>query len=102
MAQVLPELRRVLDGDSVPEGLGEPGTCSTRHRRMVLLLVRTTSGRSSYHRQGRIGTYAIFWNHEVIQVGATLPALLRDDWIFPHLPRPGDRPRARDAGRRRC
>ena len=25
-----------------------------------------------YHRQGRIGTYAIVWNHEAIQAGATL------------------------------
>src|SRR4029079_18561556 len=35
-----------------------------------------------YHRQGRIGTYAIFWNHEAIQAGATF-ALDEDDWIFP-------------------
>ncbi|HST13774.1 MAG TPA: thiamine pyrophosphate-dependent enzyme [Gaiellaceae bacterium] len=51
------------------------------HRRMVLL--RTYDERSVvYHRQGRIGTYAIFWNHEAIQVGATF-ALDDDDWIFP-------------------
>src|SRR5437867_4224110 len=35
-----------------------------------------------YHRQGRIGTYAIFWNHEAIQAGATF-ALDDEDWIFP-------------------
>jgi pyruvate dehydrogenase E1 component alpha subunit len=35
-----------------------------------------------YHRQGRIGTYAIAWNHEAIQAGATF-ALSGDDWIFP-------------------
>jgi pyruvate dehydrogenase E1 component alpha subunit len=35
-----------------------------------------------YHRQGRIGTYAIAWNHEAIQAGATF-ALDDDDWIFP-------------------
>jgi pyruvate dehydrogenase E1 component alpha subunit len=35
-----------------------------------------------YHRQGRIGTYAIAWNHEAIQAGATF-ALGEDDWIFP-------------------
>src|ERR1043166_3373908 len=35
-----------------------------------------------YHRQGRIGTYAIAWNHEAIQAGATF-ALGDDDWIFP-------------------
>jgi pyruvate dehydrogenase E1 component alpha subunit len=35
-----------------------------------------------YHRQGRIGTYAIAWNHEAIQAGATF-ALGDEDWIFP-------------------
>src|SRR5512146_207385 len=51
------------------------------HRRMVLL--RTYDERSVvYHRQGRIGTYAIFWNHEAIQAGTTF-ALGADDWIFP-------------------
>jgi len=35
-----------------------------------------------YHRQGRLGTYAIAWNHEAIQAGATF-ALGEDDWIFP-------------------
>jgi len=51
------------------------------YRRMVLL--RTYDERSLvYHRQGRIGTYAIFWNHEAIQAGATF-ALSDDDWIFP-------------------
>jgi pyruvate dehydrogenase E1 component alpha subunit len=35
-----------------------------------------------YHRQGRIGTYAIFWNHEAMQAGATF-ALEERDWIFP-------------------
>jgi pyruvate dehydrogenase E1 component alpha subunit len=51
------------------------------HRRMVLL--RTYDERSVvYQRQGRIGTYAIFWNHEAIQAGATF-ALRDEDWIFP-------------------
>src|SRR5215468_4200126 len=51
------------------------------YRRMVLL--RTYDERSViYHRQGRIGTYAIFWNHEAIQAGATF-ALEDRDWIFP-------------------
>jgi pyruvate dehydrogenase E1 component alpha subunit len=51
------------------------------YRRMVYL--RTYDERSVvYHRQGRIGTYAIFWNHEAIQAGATF-ALTDDDWIFP-------------------
>src|SRR6059058_1837487 len=74
------ELRRVLDGDTVPDGLSERDLLEI-YRRMVLL--RTYDERSVvYHRQGRIGTYAIFWNHEAIQAGATF-ALSDDDWIFP-------------------
>jgi pyruvate dehydrogenase E1 component alpha subunit len=80
MAQVMPELRRVLDGDTVPDGLTESDLLEL-YRRMVLL--RTYDERSVvFHRQGRIGTYAIFWNHEAIQVGASY-ALTDDDWIFP-------------------
>ena len=80
MAQVMPELRRVLDGDTVPDGLTDSDLLEL-YRRMVLL--RTYDERSVvYHRQGRIGTYAIFWNHEAIQVGATYP-LGDEDWIFP-------------------
>src|SRR3954468_23624087 len=71
---------RRLDADAAPEGLGEQDLLEL-YRRMVLL--RTYDERSVvYHRQGRIGTYAIFWNHEAIQAGATF-ALTDDDWIFP-------------------
>src|SRR6266496_4088080 len=88
MAQVLPAergLRRVIgDGESVPdgevEGLDESDFLGL-HRQLVLL--RTYDERSVvYHSQGRIGTYAIFWGHEAIQVG-TASALDEDDWIFP-------------------
>jgi pyruvate dehydrogenase E1 component subunit alpha len=80
MAQAASELRRVLDGDEIPAGLAEADLLEL-YRRMVLL--RTYDERSVvFHRQGRIGTYAIFWNHEAIQVGATYP-LGDDDWIFP-------------------
>jgi pyruvate dehydrogenase E1 component alpha subunit len=88
MAQVLPderELRRVIgDGEGFPdgevEGLEERDLIEL-YRGMVLL--RTYDERSLvYHRQGRIGTYAIFWNHEAMQAGAVY-ALERDDWIFP-------------------
>jgi pyruvate dehydrogenase E1 component alpha subunit len=88
VAQVLPaerDLRRVIgDGESVPdgevEGLSEQDLLEL-HRWLVLL--RTYDERSLvYHRQGRIGTYAIFWNHEAMQVGSVC-ALERDDWIFP-------------------
>ena len=88
MAQVLPaehELRRVIgDGEGVPDaevdGLDEAGLLDL-YRSLVLL--RTYDERSVvYHRQGRIGTYAIFWGHEAMQAGS-VHALEDDDWIFP-------------------
>jgi pyruvate dehydrogenase E1 component subunit alpha len=88
MAQVLPaehELRRVIgDGETVAdgevEGLDEADLLAL-YRDMVLL--RVYDERSVvYHRQGRIGTYAIFWNHEAMQAGSAY-ALADDDWIFP-------------------
>jgi pyruvate dehydrogenase E1 component alpha subunit len=74
------ELRRVLDEDRELEGLGEEELLGI-YRSMVLL--RTYDERSVvYHRQGRIGTYAIFWNHEAMQAGS-VHALADRDWIFP-------------------
>src|SRR4051812_37009888 len=79
------DLRRVIgDGESIPdgevEGLSDDDLLEL-HRWLVLL--RTYDERSVvYHRQGRIGTYAIFWNHEAMQAGSVF-ALERDDWIFP-------------------
>jgi pyruvate dehydrogenase E1 component alpha subunit len=74
------DLRRVIDEDREVDGVGEQELLDL-YRSMVLL--RTYDERSLvYHRQGRIGTYAIFWNHEAIQAGATF-ALSDDDWIFP-------------------
>src|SRR6187549_3494417 len=88
MAQVLPaerDLRRVIGdaggaGDRQVEGLGEQELLEM-YRSMVQL--RTYDERSVvYHSQGRIGTYAIFWNHEAMQAGA-YHALDDEDWIFP-------------------
>jgi pyruvate dehydrogenase E1 component subunit alpha len=74
------ELRRVIDEDRELEGVGEQELLDL-YRSMVLL--RTYDERSLvYHRQGRIGTYAIFWNHEAMQVGS-VHALEDGDWIFP-------------------
>src|SRR4051794_9899365 len=74
------DLRRVIDEDREVDGLGEHELLEL-YRSMVLL--RTYDERSVvYHRQGRIGTYAIFWNHEAMQVGA-VHALADEDWIFP-------------------
>jgi pyruvate dehydrogenase E1 component subunit alpha len=88
MSRVVPaegDLRRVIgDGeglaDAEVDGLG-PDDLLALHRGLVLL--RTYDERSVvYHRQGRIGTYAIFWNHEAMQAGAVF-ALEDRDWIFP-------------------
>ncbi len=80
IAQGEPGLRRVIDEDREVEGLGEQELLDL-YRSMVLL--RTYDERSLvYHRQGRIGTYAMFWNHEAMQAGAA-HALEDDDWIFP-------------------
>jgi pyruvate dehydrogenase E1 component alpha subunit len=88
MAQVASaerDLRRVIgDGDAQPDGevagLSETDLLAL-YRDMVLL--RTYDERSLvYHRQGRIGTYAIYWGHEAMQAGA-VRALADDDWIFP-------------------
>jgi pyruvate dehydrogenase E1 component alpha subunit len=83
MAQVVPaehDLRRVIDEDREVEGLG-PDQLVDLYRSLILL--RTYDERSVvYHSQGRIGTYAIFWNHEAMQAGS-VHALTDDDWIFP-------------------
>src|SRR6478736_4893698 len=72
-------LRR-LDADAAPDGLTESDLLEL-YRAMVLL--RTYDERSVvFHRQGRIGTYAIFWGHEAMQAGSFY-ALSREDWIFP-------------------
>jgi pyruvate dehydrogenase E1 component alpha subunit len=88
MSRVLPaegDLRRVIgDGAGLPDGevdgLGAEALLQL-YRNLVLL--RTYDERSVvYHRQGRIGTYAIFWNHEAMQAGSVF-ALEDRDWIFP-------------------
>jgi pyruvate dehydrogenase E1 component alpha subunit len=87
-AQVLPaehDVRRVIgDGegtaDGEVDGLDESALLAL-YRDLVLL--RTYDDRSVvYHRQGRIGTYAIFWGHEAMQAGSVF-ALADEDWIFP-------------------
>ncbi|HEX4746086.1 MAG TPA: thiamine pyrophosphate-dependent enzyme [Gaiellaceae bacterium] len=88
MSRVLPaegDLRRVIgDGDAIPDGQVDGLTSDALlalYRNLVLL--RTYDERSViYHRQGRIGTYAIFWNHEAMQAGSVF-ALENRDWIFP-------------------
>src|SRR5438067_9142046 len=80
VAEGEPDLRRVIDEDREVDGVGEQELLDL-YRSMVLL--RTYDERSLvYHRQGRIGTYAIFWNHEAMQAGSAY-ALADEDWIFP-------------------
>ena len=78
------DLRRVIGDGGEPgrrvDGLDDDALLAL-HRSLVLL--RTYDDRSVvYHRQGRIGTYAIFRGHEAIQAGL-VHALERRDWIFP-------------------
>src|SRR5258706_9610012 len=73
-------LRRVIDEDREVEGLGEQELLDL-YRSMVLL--RTYDERSLvYHRQGRVGTYALYWSQKALQAGSA-HALENDDWIFP-------------------
>jgi pyruvate dehydrogenase E1 component alpha subunit len=78
-----PPLLRLIGDETTPDG--EPALSDDEllslHRSLVLL--RTYDERSViYHRQGRIGTYALYWGHEAIQAGA-VHALEHRDWIFP-------------------
>jgi pyruvate dehydrogenase E1 component subunit alpha len=60
---------------------GRPEALVSVYRDMARL--RAYDDRSVvWHRQGRIGTYAIFWGHEALQAGA-VHALEPEDWIFP-------------------
>ena len=84
MAQTLErDLRRVIGDGETPDGDVGLSDADLIELYRQLVLLRTYDERSVvYHRQGRIGTYAIFWNHEAMQAGAVF-ALEEDDWIFP-------------------
>ncbi len=76
-------LLRIIGDDHTPDGESGLGgeELLALHRSLVLL--RTYDERSIvYHRQGRIGTYALYWGHEAIQAGA-VHGLEPRDWIFP-------------------
>jgi len=71
------------DGAAVPDGASPLDDAALLDLYRSLVLLRTFDERAVvYHRQGRIGTYAIFWGHEAIQAGA-VHALEERDWIFP-------------------
>src|SRR5215470_15108231 len=79
-----PDLRRVIgDGAGVPDGDTSLDDVAALDLYRSLVLLRTFDERAVvFHRQGRIGTYAIFWGHEAIQAGA-VHALDQRDWVFP-------------------
>jgi pyruvate dehydrogenase E1 component alpha subunit len=84
-AQGHPPRRIIGDGagltDGEVEGLGSEELIAL-HRQMVLM--RTFDERAVvYQRQGRIGTYALYWGHEAIQVGAHAALRSETDWVFP-------------------
>ncbi len=77
--------RRIIGEDETTDAplpsMISPELAVELFRRMVLL--RTYDERSLiYQRHGRIGTYALFWGHEAIQVGSA-SAIRDDDWILP-------------------
>src|SRR5438105_15920054 len=86
MAQVVSdeELRRVIgDGAAVADRDVSLSAEELLALYRSMLLLRVYDERSVvYHRQGRIGTYAIFWGHEAMQAGS-VHGLERRDWIFP-------------------
>ncbi|HEY6397251.1 MAG TPA: thiamine pyrophosphate-dependent enzyme [Solirubrobacteraceae bacterium] len=79
-------IRRVIgDGASVADRVLEDVSREdllALHRDMVLLRVFDERA-VAYQRQGRIGTYAIFWGHEAIQAGAHFALSPETDWVFP-------------------
>jgi len=78
-----PSLLRSIGDDRTPDGECDLGDAELLALHRSLVLLRTYDERSVvYHRQGRIGTYAIHWGHEAVQAGA-VHALEDRDWIFP-------------------
>jgi pyruvate dehydrogenase E1 component alpha subunit len=81
-----PTPRRIIgDGGAVADleadGLDTAALLSL-YQQMVLLRVFDTRA-VVYQRQGRIGTYAMFWGHEAIQAGAHFALDPATDWVFP-------------------
>ncbi|HST41033.1 MAG TPA: thiamine pyrophosphate-dependent enzyme [Conexibacter sp.] len=80
------ELRRVIgDGAGVPDE-EVAGLTDDDLLRLYggMVLMRVFDERAVvYQRQGRIGTYAIYWGHEAIQVGTHHALDPATDWVFP-------------------
>jgi pyruvate dehydrogenase E1 component subunit alpha len=77
--RIIGDGRDVPDGD-IPEGLSDKDLLEIWRG---LVLLRAFDERAvALQRQGRIGTYALYWGEEATQAG-TLYALDESDWIFP-------------------
>lgn len=77
--RIIGDGRDVPDG-AVPDGLGDKELIEL-YRWLVLL--RTFDERAvALQRQGRIGTYALYWGEEATQAGP-LFACSENDWVFP-------------------
>jgi pyruvate dehydrogenase E1 component alpha subunit len=77
--RVIGDGREIPDA-TVPDGLADKDLIEL-YRGLVLL--RTFDERAvALQRQGRIGTYALYWGEEATQAGA-LYACADSDWIFP-------------------
>jgi pyruvate dehydrogenase E1 component alpha subunit len=69
-----------IPDERVPEGLSDKDLVELFR---WLVLLRTFDERAvALQRQGRLGTYALYWGEEATQVGA-LYALDDGDWVFP-------------------
>ncbi len=78
--------RRVIgDGDEIPDGeIVDFSDEELRRLHRDMVLMRVFDERAViYQRQGRIGTYAIYWGHEAIQAGAHFALDPSRDWVFP-------------------
>jgi pyruvate dehydrogenase E1 component alpha subunit len=77
--RIMGDGRDLPDGE-IPEGLSEKDVVEIFR---WLVVLRTFDERATMlQRQGRIGTYALYWGEEATQAGA-LYALDDADWVFP-------------------
>jgi pyruvate dehydrogenase E1 component alpha subunit len=77
--RIIGDGKEVVDGP-VPEGLSEKDLVEL-FRWMMLLRIFDERA-VALQRQGRLGTYAMYWGEEATQAGA-LYALEDHDWVFP-------------------
>ena len=79
IVRVIGDGRDIADAE-VPDGLGDKDLIELLR---WLVLLRTFDERAvALQRQGRIGTYALYWGEEATQVGP-LYACEDADWVFP-------------------